>query len=85
MTLLQMVQQEQARHAAESARRLRAARDRAIGAIIWFGISLVLPPVIWIAGTIAFAMLIAALWNVERALTERYLSRIGLSYEDLQP
>jgi hypothetical protein len=85
MTLQRMVQQEQARHAAEAARRLRAARDRAIGAAIWFGISFILPDWKLIAWTIAFTMMVAAFWNAEQALTQRYLSRIGLSYEDLQP
>ena len=64
MTLLQMVQQEQARHAAEAARRTDFK---------------------WIAWAIPFAMAVAAFWNMEQAFTERYLSRLGLSSEDLQP
>lgn len=83
-TLTRMVQAEQARHAAEAMRRLRAARDRLIGAVFWYGVSVFVPADWkWAAWSAAFVMLFMAFWNAEQSWIENRLSNIPLSTRDL--
>jgi hypothetical protein len=78
------VRREQSRHAAQSAARLRSARDRLIGAAFWWGVSFIVPAdwrfAAWLA---AFIGLFLALWNAEQSWIERRLSREPLRADDL--
>lgn len=60
---------QQTLHFAEAERRKTAARDRAIGAAIWFALSFVLPGLLkYAAWWICVAMGVAAIWNAEQWL-----------------